>query len=80
MKYDFRTFIAVINVIDIIPNKKGIAKVECPGFVIFTGNIYTWSRKGWDIKNKGSEVLYINELGKYVPSQQCKMLIGVIPN
>lgn len=41
---------------------------------------YTIVRKGWDMNKNGSEIYYIKELGKWVPSKHFDVITGVCPN
>ena len=47
---------------------------------LIPGFIYTYSKIGWDMKNNGSLVYFINELGKFVPGHAIEALNGVFPN
>jgi len=44
------------------------------------GIFYVNSKIGWDMKNNGSQIYYINELGTWVPAKYLDVNKGIIPN
>lgn len=67
--------------------------IQCPGFVQVSNandeimnsygltmqDIYTFTAKGWDMKQNGREILKIDGIG-WVPSSYLKVVEGIIPN
>ena len=60
--------------------KKGSAYVCLLKYGISFFFYYTISRKGWDMNNNGSEIFYITELGKWIPSKHFDVITGFSPN
>jgi len=60
--------------------KKGSAYACLLDYGISVFFYYTVSRKGWDMNNNGSEIFYIAELGKWVPSKYFDVITGTSPN
>jgi len=47
---------------------------------LIPGVLYVSSRIGWNMKNNSSQILYINELGTWVPAIYLDVNKGIIPN
>ena len=60
--------------------KPGISPDHYLDFGLVPGLFYVNSRIGWDMKNNGSQILYINELGTWVPAKYLDVNTGIIPN
>lgn len=60
--------------------KKGFAYQCLIEYNISDFFYYTVSRKGWNMNNNGSEIFYITELGKWVPSEYFDVITGINPN
>ena len=73
-----------------IGNKFKDATIVCPGYVklkpasgdynsLDPNVIYTFTAKGWDVKNNGTEIYKIDGFG-WFPSSNFEVIKGIIPN